>query len=455
MASTIVSDSLNYRSQTVSNGNYRFSKVSPQTPLSSLGSSWGSESVFELSPKVFNLGKSVLSFTATPAGGTTGTNVTFWQHLSTMPWIKHLSLYTKEGYFLADLHDFSNYMKVINRLTTPLQDLKDNDVVRSASGYVNGLHPTNDLTTGPNGQRPTESAHPSRTAYTEAQYCTPGTKNTAATPSATIHFELGNIPFSIFQNKDLYFGDTIYLKIMWNRAQDVLFSVDNAASNTNPVAAAPVAYDGTITIGSLTLYQAIETDNEVANAVMNKYNSGSLSFPVDYVYMNKQSLSGTLDNLQIRYGRNQGRLLKYIFVAPFNSAEVKNTRYDHSVVLKSGAVDTDKMKSLFSTINNERTTQYDINVGSDSWMIQKDTTLKGSAIQSSNEHLYNFSHVENLCGLPVVMGKDGNVTAGMPLDTEILYHATINKDATTNVSYYTFAVASRMLQISPAGTVFS
>eukprot|EP00732_Lithocolla_globosa_P002761 Lithocolla_globosa_v1_NODE_1929_length_2256_cov_6.611995.p1 type:complete len:201 gc:universal NODE_1929_length_2256_cov_6.611995:1791-1189(-) len=186
----------------------------------------------------------------------------------------------------------------------------------------------------------------------------------------------------IGMDRDLYFGQSIYMRIVWAPTTQVLFK---ATAANNPSTGAAVS-DSNLTIGNLTLYTAIETNPVVVQSLMDKFNSGSLSFDIPYVSLNIQSLTGTQHNLQVRYSRAHGKKLKCVLWSPFNATDTLNNAYDTNN--KADA----KVLSYYGMVNNTRLQQYDfVSSTANDWMYFKDK-LDGSCILSSDEFYYNWSN---------------------------------------------------------------
>ena len=458
--STAVAKNLDYAVTTVSTSSITHMKLAPQSTLTTVSSSGGQEMIWELPPKVMNLGKSILSFTLTPDSTGSLTAGTQWANISTVPF-SSIQLYSQSGVYLADISSAGNFIKMVNQYETPLSELQNSEVIRYNSGFFNGgVHKSNVLAastpTESLGYRPTESEHKPETAYTEPQYLisssdgsTAPTTDTGAFPVLKFQMELSKIKHSCFVDLDTYMGQTLLLRFVWNKSSDLLFVVDDASSDDDPVAAAPSAYAGDLTLSNLYLYLAVESDESVIQAVLNKYNSGGLSYPIDWVYSKKTYLgAATNHNLDIRISPSQGSHVKSIWLAPFHATEGVNTKWDHSVVVK--AKTGTKVTSLYSTINSVRTTQYDWNlVAGDSWLAQKDM-FKGSCIQSSNQHLYNYCHIENFMNLPLAEDTS-KVVGGFPMHTEMIYALNTTTPGSDPVNWYAFIVMQRRLVASPAG----
>jgi hypothetical protein len=105
------------------------------------------------------------------------------------------------------------------------------------------------------------------------------------------------------------------------------------------------------------------------------------------------------------------------------------------------------------TINNVRTTQFDLVVATQNeWGLMKDS-LKGSCIQSADEYYYNYSHLIDFTGLPSTE-LNPNLDAGLPLDVECKIDVMAScRDAALN--HYVFAVCQRTLNLSPDGAIFT
>ena len=121
---------------------------------------------------------------------------------------------------------------------------------------------------------------------------------------------------------------------------------------------------------------------------------------------------------------------------------INNLKYDNNNI---NAV---KITSYFTMLNNVRTTQFDYNTGAGiQWLVQKDN-LVGSALMSSNEYFYNFTHVEQLTGSKSYV-SDPNLDEGLSLDTEIKFD--IQAEAAADLRHYIFGITLRQLTLSPSG----
>ena len=254
---SVVSDELNYQPISLTHSSHVLTKITPQQPLSTVESipeTGGTESIFEISGgKVINFGKSYLSYSSTPDGASTGATETLWRHL--VPEITQLQLYTRNGTYLCDIPDFQTYWSNIARKETSYENMMNNDVVGAGSGFFNWLHKTYVLpaasTAGSHAKRPNGANV--KVPYHEAQSLIHGTIDTTTgtndnTPVLNSNLSF-HIPNTIFMNKNQYFGESVFLRIVWSKATDVLFKSVGSNSDYNPTTGT-AAYDGHIVVGS-------------------------------------------------------------------------------------------------------------------------------------------------------------------------------------------------------------
>lgn len=443
---SIVATELDYKAVPVSHGTYQLSKIIQQTggTTVTLTPAGAQESVFELAPRVMNLGKSILSFTATPAAS--GANQHNWFHIDGITCIRQIQLYTRTGTLLCDIQDLNKYMKMTMRRSHKVEQVSTFDKVTDGAGYFEGLRINNTL----NDANVSTTVRPdydgAATSILEPSYCISGD---AADPSPVINFQipLSRIVDSVIGlDRDQYFTETIYLKINWAPSIAMVFVATSATNPTNAANGGTVAFAGNVVLSGLTLYACIEQNPVIIQEVMNKASSGTLTYLVPYVHSLKQSVGTTTSqNLSVRYSRNHGEKLKKILWSPFNIVENINTTYDNTNI---GAI---KVTSYYTMLNNVRFTQfnYDTATGED-WMDKKHL-FKGSCILSSNEYYYNWTHVEDFTN-----GNDNvNVDGGYDLNTGEVKYDIIATTANAQYMHYIYAIVQRKLTITPNGISIS
>lgn len=436
---SIVSEELDFKSLSISHGTYQLSKVTPQSGLSTVNitTSGGQESIFEFSPRVYNLGRSILSFTATPnASGASQYN---WFHCDGLSMIRQIQLYTRTGVYMVDIQDLNKYMKMTMRMSHKIKDVITWDKADDADGYFEGLRCNNtdevQITASALGGRPT-TAGLANTSMLEPSYTFVGAVNTA-TPVINFQVPFSRIVDSIIGlDRDQLFGETIYLRIVWAPSTQAVFF---GTSATNPTTGATV-FAGELVLSNLLVYLAVEQNPIIIQEMQNKYNAG-LSYMVPYVYHNKQNLSSTSQNISLKYNRAHGMKLKKILWSPFNNTESVNTTYDNDNLAD------DKVLSYYTLVNNVRTSQFNYNTSAGEDWLDKKHLFKDSCILGSNEYYYNFVHVEDFTD---GKGLDANIDDGLDLTTEIKWDmSATTADAQHN--HYIYAIATKQLTVSPAG----
>jgi hypothetical protein len=437
-----ISNELDYKSVEISHGTYALSRVSPQTPLATIPIGGGVESVFELSSRVMNLGRSILSFTTTPEATADKYQ---YQYLDGCSMIRSLQLYTRQGIYLCDINQLSKYMKMTMRRSHKVNDVINWDAAANGSAFFNGLKPNKgDAVTRPDG-----SALSS--AVNEPAYLAVGAFGTA-TPVLSYQIPLARVVDSIVSmDRDQFYSDSVYLRIVWDSPANFI-SINTHA--TNPATAAtggPGAFAGTVGITNLTLFVAIEQDETISQALINKCKSNTLTYSVPYVYLNKININGAQQNLSTRYNLAHGRVLKRLLWSAFHNIETSSTAFDNSNVAANGARGS-KITDYYTMLNNTRTSQfnYDVAAGLD-YMTQKES-LNGSCVCSSREFYYNRCHVEDFTGLPSVSASETlNVDSGYDLSSGELKYDIVAQCANANYNHYIYAVTTKHLTCSPTG----
>lgn len=459
---SLVSNELDYKKYVSSHPSYTMSKVLPQNGIQTvtMTTAGGEETIFELPPKVYNLSKSILSFTLTPAIGVPAVAETVLNKIfaDTIGAIRQIQLYTRTGLFLVDLNYANNYTNAVSRHETPIDEVLQNDKPLNGYGFWEGLSCSNYAGRQNAAEgiiRPAAGAGDNGTAgagltdYLEPKYVVVGTD---ASANPVINYK---VPLKFFKNtglevdKDLYFGgETLYLKIIWDNRNKVGYHTefgDNDNTTHLPI--------NGVTISTISLFTAIEQNPIVESEVKQKVMSAeglSLQWPM--VYYNSTPLAagaGALHSVQVRYNRGNGSKLKKIYWVPSHQTATTWQAYDHN---NEGAR---KITSFYTTVNNIRTSQFDYNVtNAEDWMVKKES-LKGSCIMSSNEYYYNNTWIENFTDDSSALIKSNlpdqhNIDDGLDLNTEVIYTINaINNNVALNHQF--FAVTSKDLIIGSAG----
>lgn len=439
-----VSKELTYRKVPVSHPTYHLSQITQQTGSADfvVTPSGGQESIFELPTKTFNLARSVLSFTATPTGP--GAGRFNYAHINGITFIRQIQLYTRTNEYLCDITDLNKYSNMTLRHTTKQSDLLTWDVVDGSNvGFFEGLTRNNTIIFDDvEGARPTVGGE--ARSINEASYVLVGAAGTA-TPTIDYQIPLSRIRDTIFSiDKDQYFGDTVYLRIVWAPSTTTFYNgalIDNPSNDPQPDT-------GGFTVSSLKIYAAIEQNNVINQELMNKVQAGTLTYQVPYIHSTRTTLASNSQNISVRYNRAHGRKLKKIYWAPYNGTDTINNSYDHEV--------TGKITDFYTMLNNVRTTQFNYVIANGlDWMDHK-YCLTGSCINSSDEYYYNWTFIQDFTACDKESNTpddESNTDDGYILEDEVKYDI-VAITANNQHNYYVFAVCMKDLTISSAGITF-
>jgi hypothetical protein len=479
MAESKVAKELDYKSSDLVHPEYKMSKIYQQTGSQtvSITTAGNSESVFELPVNAMNLSKSVLNFTATPqASGGGNYNYAYMDCASP---IRQIQLYTRGGTYLCDVNHANTYTKVVWKPETKVGEFLDMPNHDAGSGWGNYLQKCNannqlffsqtaaefksaiidtnaslaDLATDLTAliKRPDTSARrhddvaladgtgePSSVdvSFKEAKYFAGGGNNTA-TPVLNIKLPLGMIYNTILSlNKDLYFGEVLYLRIVWAPSTKIFYFGDDALSpGGGTLGAAAVNCE----ITNLQLYLAIEQNQQIKNQLMSQVMGAGHRVLIPYVHTNLNSSLGAVaqQNVTVRYNRGHGQRLMKVYHSCFNNTENQNTAYDND-----NRADA-KVLSFYTTLNNMRQQEFDIDTsGEEDYMILKDK-LKDTAIMNADVYHYNWFWCDDYSG---GAKNDDMVVAGLSLDDEQKWEI-VSTTAGNALRHYTFAVCQREVML--------
>ena len=309
--SLIHPNSLDYTQYNFVTPDYQLTKLIQQTggQINTITTSGGMESIFELPAKVFNFGKSFLSFSISiPDGGANNYN---WFQTNVIPFWQQIQVYTKGGLFLCDLISAHNYSNLVNPVETKLENLKTYDqyvAAQAGTGYgqcfrIQGESATN--------YRPNDTEPDNGTD--KLQYTFVSTVGEAGTGGLTANFI---IPFSMFKNtimglnKDLYFnGEIMMIRFVWGPSTKLFWKAPAANDPaTNAVAAAISA-----SVSNIALYLVLENNQEIVNQIMSKCSSSDgLKVLVPFVWTNRINLIGNSQTITLRYSSTRFKIEKNI-----------------------------------------------------------------------------------------------------------------------------------------------
>jgi hypothetical protein len=466
------SPEIDYSSRVASHGSYRQNRVLPLNQSSvPLNPSSSTETQIEFPNKVFNLAKSSLDFNVEiPA---TAARYTYTHKLG-QSMIERISLYTREGIYLADLTSAFEFTNAVSPYVEKLDDLMDKDSNRGAATAA---------TANDKGSSLSRSSVAVPTTFVAAGYVANGTRiaadGTNEAPDVGLTeptyftgsdlagpvFMKYSVPLKSFHHtllaldKDLYFGQALQMRVHWQSASKIGWT-SNSVSNVSLGPAAPIAT--TIQLTNIRLQLAVETDPDIIQSVVGKVQSSGMKLTIPYVYSQSFSTpSGTSSSIQYRYNRTHGKRLLNIYSTVLNSVStgrrcVDNNNVDIETAPLSGIFFPAKVVSFQSQLDNTNLTENRPLCGAENedYVLMRDM-MKGSLIQSSNVYKANRVWIDSwragrTCDWPAM----DQVHDGISLDVEHIY----SQDFTTNPTpaayrIFTFAVVQRDLMINADGSV--
>jgi len=423
----------------ISNESYSYKQIIPHNGVQTvtITTSGGQETIFRIPVDVFNLSKTDLRFTVTGVALLANSN---WFINDCLTPIRYMQLYTANSVYLADLSEVANMTKVLWKVEIPFDEYITYDRFFNNTGNGRYLRASNSIanSTSSTALAPYARRYNGTAAdvnYLEPKYLEPGTI-AANEPIFNITIPLGMMKDTIFElDKDLYLGEVLYLKLIWNSSTRIAF---NSTDITDPTAGRAIL-GANINISNLALYLAMEKNPEINNEIRAKVYAGGFKILIPYVYTSKTNLTGSSQTVTQRYNRTHGIRLKKIFHSVFNNIETSYTSYDNSNV--TGFV---KTQVFYTAINDQRLQNYNlVTASNDDYVLMKEF-LNRSVIQSSDMYNYNWVWLENF-------SNRHNLESG--LDLSISQKWDFYGITMTNATYnhYTFAITQKMLTISSSG----
>lgn len=411
---------------------YKFSKLYQQTGGQTVTIDTSNpETFFELPPRVMNLSRSILKFTATPSALAANSN---WLFQDCVAGVRQIQLMTRGGVILCDINNLDHYTKIVLKSDVRKSDSHEIDIAGNVNntryGVVSGTLTTYRY----------DGAEANPSVY-KPVYVTPSTSLNSATPVLNMELPLSQIKNTIFGlDKDLYFNEVLLIHIVWNPYTSWGF---NSTSITDPTAGA-AALAANIAITNLSLNLALQNNFLISEGIISAVQSQGMSLVIPYVYPFKYSATGTptSQNVTLRINGSYGRHLKKIYHSLFNATETIATRFLNTNVNQTNIV------SYYTMIDNERRQQFDVVTANNDDYDYVHKNLFGSLIANCDIFRYNWFVFEKFDD-----DRDTStdcVDSGLPLNVEHKWDF-VGTTSAANYNHYTFIVTSRMLSVMPQG----
>lgn len=461
--SVVQNEALKYTTDVASHPSYRMSRILPDgNQTETLSATNIVETEIRIPQKVFNLSKSTLDFQLEVSESSTATYFNNLYSLG-LTMIDSIELLDRASVPIAEIRNCNRFTRAVTPYVTKMEDFLSMD--SSLGGATSDLSqsgdkgqnffPCNalqDSTAGalltPSGTRVVAGLSVAGDrSYTEPQYIVQGAaRNGSAAGDIFINY---SIPLSAFhhtvlaQNKDLYFGQSLNLRIHW-APTNVLGFGSSAAGN---FATVENLHDE-CKINNIRLYLAVETNNQIKQMLINKVSTQGLSLTVPYVHSYVyNSPSATSSSDQRKFNRGHGQRLLNLYHCVYHNTTTGVYAFDINNLANA------KVISFQSQLDNVNMQEIVVtsNQGEDYAMLKD--KLKNSVIQSNDIYKYNRVWIESwrdgkTCEWP---SKD-DVADGLDLNTERIYNINLTT-VEAGFRQYMFAVVQRTLNISPDGSV--
>lgn len=454
------SNQVDYKKELFLAPDYKLNRIFQQSggQAVTLTTGGGNESIFEIPVRSFNLARSHIYMTLTPNAVAANFNFA-WVDCVTP--IRQIQFYTRSGIYMCDLSEANVYTKIATKPETKLEEYLDYDIISNTAVNIYSSHRylarNNSLQNSatvtllaPYAIRP--NGVNSDVAYTETKYIETTAANNTAGPVFNVALPLSAYKNTIFAlDKDLFLNEIIYLRIVWNATNRILFNGDTLADPS----ANSVAYNSTIAVTNLSLFLASDKNQLITNQLQSQIVSAEgMSILIPYVYTYKfGSGSATSHSISYRFNRGHGMKLIKLFHSALNTGETVNTGYDHD---NTGTA-ISKVNQFYTMLDNERLQEYNLNTSTRDDFLYLMPKLKGSVIQSANMFYHNWVWIEDFTGYvdktKQPENKD-NLETGLDLSVERkwdFYALQVHNNVAAAYNYYTFAVTQKMLTISSAG----
>lgn len=462
-----IAPQLDFKKEEYAHPSYRFNRVLQMSGLTTetVTVAGGQEMRFEIPVSAVNLSRSYITFQfRVPAAPNPGMNNVF---MDCFPHFSIVQLYTRTGIYICDLNEAANYTSVVYNAETKLSDFLCEGLMGRVAGAA-GLPATNpnligsgshfqrsNLAVNPAGNRPAITTGAASAAanifYTEPAYVNRSVTIEAGGGESVLNcnvcFPLNHYHNTIFAtDKDIYFGEIVVMRIVWSPSIKIAYTNTVSANLTVGAAALTVS----ISVRDIALNIATEKNPEIVNQLQAQIAESKYSLLIPYVITSKNSLTGTSQNVSLRFNRGHGRRLTKIYHTIFNSTESSNTAYDHNNV-GTAVTGIGRCASYYTLLDSSRLQEFDINCDVlDDWNLVREE-LKGSVLQSSDIFKYNWFHRDRFDGLTLESeGKINNYEVGLDLNQERrwdIYCTTVNSAFT----HYNFAITQKLLTITPEG----
>lgn len=442
-----LSNQINYAKAGATRPSYKHMKLTPQdgSQTVDISATGGNESIFLVPASVYNLSKSYLSFSLDLATTAPAAGLAMWSSAVGVPVIRQIQFYSRDNLMLADLKRCNNWLNTVLPYRTSQKELLAKPLTigtaATSTGECGAIQACN-RTAATNYKLDGTAGS---VAYLEPKYAfTSAVVHIIHDPTVYYRIPMSEFKGSLLElNKDVYFGQQMFLRIVWAPYTDVASTADSLTDATSTAAAATIPMQ----VANLEFELAVENNQAVAGDIKRQVQDGSgLTLNMPFTHDFQYSLTGTSHSVLVRLNRSHGRKLRRLWLAPYNNTQGVNTRYDHTNVAAA------KVSSFYSTTDTMRNqTDANINMSATDFSEYRliADKLEGSCVAESTAYRYNWVWCEDYTDAERFIDSDYDISAGLSLDVEREY--ILNATTAGSIAWYAFAECERSVRISSQG----
>ncbi|KYQ88909.1 hypothetical protein DLAC_10491 [Tieghemostelium lacteum] len=433
----VVSKELDYRPLLVSEPEYEFTRLFPQSgSTQTTVTAGGNDTIFEIPPsKAYNFGKSWFQFQFQLPATATNFGVAFADFT---PFFRQIQVYTRGGLYLMDHTNFHLHSKMVTKINKKIIETLNsyNSAPGTASQSYLPCYSSNTLASANPRYQNTTAGNPNSVVsladrnYTEPTYLIVGSAiNTTTNLFVTIPFsELYESILAV--DKDIMLNETLLVRFVWSELSNIGFGapvgLTPGGSGLNPPTQVPVPLAGPVTpnVTNMEIHLAIEKNLAIVNNLQQKISSAEgFSLMIPYCYQNQASLTGTNQSVTLRINRQNGMTLERIYHSifiPGGGLIPGGTTTSYNTAIYNNNIASSNLDHFYTNLNNNKLMQYDYYTpqsaqpGLDDYKALRPILLN-STVQSPNIHYYNWCWVEEFGDGTFDYNPD-NVVTGIDLN---------------------------------------
>ena len=252
-------------------------------------------------------------------------------------------------------------------------------------------------------------------------------------------------------NKSLYFaGESLSLQLYYDAPQSYAIFPTLA---TTELSTGLLTAGSTTVITSPTLYCYQEMNMDLAKTIMDKANGEGITLPFSYIYGSKQVFgASTQQTVQQTINSSLGSSLLFFATAPFDATDTGAGYNSNAIVpIKRNLITATALSSYNTFIDSipiQAPSGFDVTL-SEHYRANQDNFVGACSPLSLVEYNYNFTHVDNFCGIPLheISSIGQTRINGMSLGMNRVWSIQANWAASIAKNWYNFWSVQRLLEI--------